>query len=95
MLAPVLTVARPIVVEGAKEGAKALVGVLVVYAGVIGAGLAGYGVYRGGRAATNSVMNLFRKKEQPAEAAADEAKATVTEAATEVTELFRKTEQAA
>ena len=82
MLAPIAAAARPVLVEGAKLGLTTLVQVGVVYGAVAAIGATTYGAYKGGQYAYNRVTGLFRKKEPPAEqASADEAKATIAEAA--------------
>lgn len=88
MLAPVMSAARPVIVEGAKLGLTTLVQVGVVYGAVAAIGATTYGAYRGGQYAYNRVTGLFRKKEQPDQA-------TVTQAEAEVAELFRKKDQPA
>ena len=95
MLAPVIAVARPFVVESVKVGAQAAIGQAIVYVGLIGVTLAGYATFKGGRAAANGLTGMFRKKEQPMQAAVDEAKVIFTQSEAEVTELFRKADQAA
>lgn len=95
MLAPIAAAARPVIVEGAKLGLTTLVQVGVVYGAVAAIGATTYGAYKGGQYAYNRVTGLFRKKEQPEQASADEAKATVTQAEAEIAELFRKKEQPA
>lgn len=73
MLAPVISVARPFVVESVKVGAQAFIGQAIVYVGLVGVTLAGYATFKGGRAAANGITGLFRKKEQPEATPAAEA----------------------
>ena len=102
MLAPVIAVARPIVIEGAKQaGGMFVTGLAIggltacVITGMVAGAKAVQLINHGGRAAANGLTGLFRKKEQPMQAAADEGKVIFTQSEAEVTELFRKADQAA
>lgn len=65
-LSALTAVARPLLIEGAKEGTKALVAVGVIYGAIGVVAGAGYGAYRGGRKVAGKVRSWRAKRQAQA-----------------------------
>lgn len=65
MLAPVMSAARPLVIEGAKQGLVAAATFVTIFGTIMAAGAVYQGAKVSGRAAYTGATRLFRKKEKP------------------------------